>query len=375
VAKGVAFRSDIADNLAIADVVKDAKELGPRPYHIVNAHAIMINDENAKIALRGGDNFILSPFFVGSETTGWMRTSVFTKKTGPLTLATAMAVSGAAANANAGYIGTGITRDRFVSAVMSILNIRLGLWIANPKMTVPAEKGERRKLGDPEAKPWVKPRIPNYMRPVLTCGIFGFGQHRNATFLELSDGGHFENLGLYELVRREMDLILVVDAEQDSSISLAALVSSTNRIKEDFEVRVEFLEGGGPEILIGQPKNQYPAGIRIARSPYIVAKLHYPGGKVGVLIYIKSTVIEKLEFATAGYLAANPEFPHQTTADQFFDPDQFEAYRDLGRKSCDYMAEKLALATNFAKPDELFNAYGFSPKRTSTGPGHVQGVL
>jgi hypothetical protein len=60
-----------------------------------------------------------------------------------------------------------------------------------------------------------------------------------------------------------------------------------------------------------------------------------------------------LDFATEGYKASNPDFPHQSTTDQFFDPDQFEAYRDIGKKSCARMVEQLDLKVNFLSPDKL----------------------
>lgn len=345
---GTARRSDVADNLSVADILRNSKERGDRPYHLINAHAILVNDDDAKIALRGGDNFVISSAVIGSFATGWMRTKDYVRHHGAMTLSSAMAVSGAAANANAGYTGTGLTRDRFVSTVMSLLNIRLGLWVGNPRATAKST-----------ALPRLKAKVATYFRPVLTCGIFGFGHHRDATFVELSDGGHFENLGLYELIRRRLDLIVVVDAEQDSTITLSGLVSSTNRIKEDFGVAIGFLDSKGPEVLLGKDSDRYPSGARLAKSPFVVAEIIYPDGRRGALIYIKSTMLSDLEFATKGYKANNPDFPHQATVDQFFDPDQFEAYRDLGRKSCAFMIKELNLAANFASTSRLLAHYGF----------------
>jgi len=373
VEKGTARESDVADNLSVADLLPEPGERGSRPYHLINAHAILVNDEvDPKVALRGGDNFLISPAFVGSSATGWMPTKDYVRHHGALTLASAMAVSGAAANANAGYIGTGLTRDRFVSVVMSLLNIRLGLWVGNPRVsakrtpatTAPSPTHDDRRF------PRLRSAIATYFNPVLKCGILGYGHHRDATFLELSDGGHFENLGLYELIRRQLDLILVVDAEQDRNISLAALVSSTNRIKEDFGVSIHFLDSKGPELLLGKDSDRYPSGARVAKSPFVVAEIRYPGasGRRGVLIYIKSTMVTGLEFATEGYKAANPDFPHQNTVDQFFDPDQFEAYRDLGKKSCATMIQALELATNFEKTSRLLERYGFPAGQMASPP-------
>jgi hypothetical protein len=58
---------------------------------------------------------------------------------------------------------------------------------------------------------------------------------------------------------------------------------------------------------------------------------------------VKATIIREMDFTTAGYLANNPAFPHQTTVDQFFDPDQFDAYRFLGYESGLQMIRELDL--------------------------------
>lgn len=348
IASGQAIQSDVADTLSLADMW-DNKSPEKRPYHLVNTHAILIRDRDPKIALRGGENFLMSAAVVGSNATGWMKTSDYIDGSGPLTLASAMAASGAAANANAGYIGTGITRQRFVSAVMSTLNIRLGVWISNPRAMAKRNLTKRFKM------------TATYFGPALMSGILNLGNHREANYIEVSDGGHFENLGMYELVRRKASLILVVDAEQDGAINLSSLVSSTNRIKEDFGATIRFLESRGPELLIGQESHQYPGGVKIAKSPYIVGDIIYRDGSHGALVYIKATMITGLDFATDGYRASNPDFPHQTTVDQFFDPEQFEAYRDLGRKSCSLAVKELGLRGN-PSPAEILKEYGFEKK-------------
>jgi hypothetical protein len=346
---GQAMRSDIADTLSITSLWNGDEDRGRRPFHIINTCAILIKDKEAKVAMRGGDNFTVSANFIGSKSTGWMKATDYIERSGPVTVATAMAASGAAANAHSGYIGSGPTRDSIISAVMSILNIRLGVWTVNPATI----KRTRRKA---------RGVVATYFRPALFSGIFGAGYTRESRFLELSDGGHFENLGLYELARREVKLAVVVDAEQDQAISLSSLVSSANRIREDFGAIIRFEEGRGPEMLIGQESKQYPSGVRIAASPFIVGEISYADGTTGVIIYIKSTMMTGLEFATDGYSASNPEFPHQSTIDQFFDPDQFEAYRDLGRKSCAAAIDKLDLQNDFENPQTIVSRFVFKKK-------------
>jgi hypothetical protein len=229
----------------------------------------------------------------------------------------------------------------FVKAVMSLLNIRLGLWVPNPR----------------RGRIWPFNSIPTFLYPGLQLGFF-FNRHSSKSrFLELTDGGHFENLGLYELIRRKLPIILIVDGEADPTISLSSLVSAALRIEEDFQTTFTFFDGKGPERLIMRKADGYPGDLRRAKAPYLVVRINYPNGEHGVLIYIKSTVIEKLDFTTAGYLATNPTFPHQSTANQFFDPQQFDAYRYLGYRSAQRMIEELDLPNTMASADNIAERY------------------
>lgn len=314
--------SPAADNLQIAALAPLSTREGGLPYPIINTNAILINDPHRKYASRGGDNFIISPLFVGSTATGWQPTPDYINENGPLTLATAMAASGAAASASAGYIGAGITMNKLVSAVMSLLNIRLGLWTGNPRLAGIAKRRER---------------IPTFLHPGLVSGIFQQAHTFDSKYLELTDGGHFENLALYELVRRRAKIIVIVDGEADPKISLSSLVSAKRRIEEDFGAQLDFEPGMGPDRLMMYPKQRYPSDSRYAAAPFMVGRLTYRHAKEtdGLLVYIKSTLFEQVDFATSGYLASNPDFPHQSTVDQFFDPAQFDAYRCLGYESAE----------------------------------------
>jgi hypothetical protein len=340
--------SPVADSLLVSELTVDGGSR-PGPYPLINTNAIMLKDADRVVRNRGGDNFVISPLFVGSNVTGWQTTDEFIEKNGPLTLASATAASGAAANASAGYIGTGITMNPFVSAVMALLNIRLGLWISNSR-----EKRYRRS-------------IPTFIYPGLTSGIFRKGYSRDSSYIELTDGGHFENLALYELVRRKLAVILIVDGEADPKITLSSLVSAKKRIEEDHGAKLNFLMSMGPERLLLRPGEGYPADVRYAKAPFIVGELSYSDGTTGALIYVKSTLIKEMDFSVAGYLAANPDFPHQTTVDQFFDSEQFDAYRMLGYENAISMIKALNLETTIVAPTKLFDACRKSELSESTG--------
>ncbi len=280
------------------------------PLHIINTNVVLVESANRVRKIRGGDNFILSPVYSGSNATGWMDSKSFSK-TG-MTLATAMGISGAAANPNAGVGGKGLTRNRLVSILMALLNLRLGYWVRNPAKKKPI-------------------RIrPNHFFPGL-YEPYPHGYNENNDWIQLSDGGHFENLGLYELIRRQVSVILCCDGGADPDFSFSDLMTAINRAEQDFGARIEF--GTPPAALsdlISKSDPSKPWGIDFADQGHAVGSIQYSDGQTGHLILIKTTLVADISANLLGYKQANPDFPDESTADQFFDEDQFEAYRELG---------------------------------------------
>lgn len=291
---------------------KSPRWVPPGPYPLINTNVVLVNDANPKLRLRGGDNFLLAPYFCGSEATGWSKT----KKAFPqISLATAMAASAAAVNPFTGYVGTGPTRNRLVSIVLALLNLRLGVWVRNPV--------KRCLL-----------RQPNHIVPGLLYAITRGGHRHHKSFLELTDGGHFDNLGLYELVRRKCKVILVCDGEMDRKTSYAALVSVQRRIKDDFDAQISFHPHQGPELLVENISMDYPSDAFMANQTFFVATIAYSDGSNGKIIYIKARMIKDLSFEVKAYKGAHMDFPHEATTDQFFDPEQFDAHSELGYRAC-----------------------------------------
>jgi hypothetical protein len=332
-----------ADRVPISDFWDlDKANTANRPYPIMNTNVILINDDDPTVVLRGGDSFLLSPLYVGSAATKWASTKDHADQYGALSLASAMAASGAAANANAAYIGSGVTRERLISVVMMLFNLQLGLWLAAPGA----------KVG-----------TPNYFSPGFKYGVLRAGYKKTSKFVELSDGGHFDNLGVYELIRRRLDVIMVLDSEEDPATSMAALASVCQRVQEDFGVTIkidELADRLAPNSDLG-----YPFGAKFTAKSFFVAKIDYPAAqnparaaKEGVFVYVKSNMIKGLSFPLRGYKAKNPDFPNQSTMDQFFEPAQFEAYRELGFVSMEALITSLHLdgATSTTLRDQLFLA-------------------
>jgi hypothetical protein len=326
-----------ADGALLEDMClsKDKKTVR-RPYHIINSNVILINSPREMFRGRGGDNFILTPQFCGSDATGYIETRDFLKKRGQgdqggLTLATAMATSGAAVNPNTGVGGKGVTRDFFVSLMMTVFNLRLGYWATNPRLGSPLKS-------------------PNYWRPGL-CSLLGFGYREDSLFVELSDGGHFENLGLYELIRRRVDTIVVSDAGADKDFNFGDLANAIERVRVDFGVGIRFRpddEQFGKMVPGSNANGVFAKKFNLAAKGFASGTIAYPAtdleaGKTGKIFLIKSTLLPSLPGDLYGYKARHADFPDQTTSDQFFDENQFEAYRELGYRAADRLCRETNL--------------------------------
>ena len=284
------------------------------PYHLINTNIILVQSAIAKFRGRGGDNFILSPLFCGSNATGWRNSADFCG--GRMTLPSAIAISGAAANPDAGVAGQGLTTNALVSILMSIFNLRLGYWASNP---------------DPQIQP-DQNAVPSYLKPGFWEVLFRHRMNEKAEFVQLSDGGHFENLALYELFRRRARLIIVCDAGADPDYQFSDLANAIEKARVDFGVSVDIGKEQLATLVPATEPAQSAMDYAVAQKAYLIADVDYHDGaeRLSKLIYIKTTLAKNIGADIHGYKRANPSFPDQSTVDQFFDEVQFEAYRELG---------------------------------------------
>jgi hypothetical protein len=192
--------------------------------------------------------------------------------------------------------------------IMMLFNARLGVWRPNP--------------GEPGRGYWSKPGPTYSVRPFID-EAFGLTSDENA-WVNLSDGGHFENLGLYEMVLRRCATIIVVDGSADPSFHFDDLGNATRKIRIDLGIPIEFLNG------VAIAKEIAAASKHCAVGQIVYSAVDGPGVENGTLIYIKTSLTGNEPRDVLTYAAENPSFPHQSTADQWFDESQFESYRRLG---------------------------------------------
>lgn len=287
---------DFADDVRLGDLAEQ------RPIHLVNCALNLTKVERLQWQQRQSASFVFSPHRCGfqlladdSESARFAPTAHYLQDRGPW-LGMAVAASGAAANPNQGY-----HTAPALAFCMAFLNVRLGRWVPNP--------------GEPAV--WDQASPGNSLKYLLK-ELLADSDERSR-FLNLSDGGHFENLGLYELVRRRCRLIVVSDAGCDPvPWHFEDLGNAVRKCRLDFGVDISIdLASLGAEVG--------------GRRRYAVGRIDYgPEEPAGVLVYIKPMVVGDEPTDIFHYQATHPAFPHQSTADQWFDEPQFESYRLLG---------------------------------------------
>ena len=271
------------------------------PLHIVNCALNLGGAGDLSVQSRKAANFQFSALHCGSNRplVRLADTPAYSgdEERAEPTLGQVVSVSGAAASPNMGYHSS--TPAAFL---LTMFNVRLGWWFGNPSRDC---KGDR---------------APGFSLRYLAVELLAMAT-QDSNYLMVSDGGHFENLAVYELVRRKTGLILCSDGEADGKYGFEGLGRLIRICRVDFDARIEIDLGSiRPDALT-----------RTSRSHCAVGRIYYADGSRGWLVYIKASYKGAEDEAMQQYRSANPAFPHECTGDQFYSEDQFESYRTLGR--------------------------------------------
>jgi hypothetical protein len=193
-----------------------------------------------------------------------------------------------------------------------LLNVRLGAWLGNP-----GQAGDHTfQLGYPESS----------VRPIVDEAL-GLTNDKSP-YVYLSDGGHFENLGLYEMVLRRCHFIVISDAGSDPECSFADLGESVRKIRVDFGIPIDFDQMNiYPRSQIDTAKQQ---GHNCAIGRIRYSAVDGSAAPDGIIVYIKPACYGNEPRDIYEYFKRSETFPHESTADQFFSESQFESYRMLG---------------------------------------------
>jgi hypothetical protein len=291
---------------------------GPRPLNIHCASLNIMSVARLSWQQRKACSFTFSPLHCGftpslesplktsaNPRAGYARTHTYAYENG-LGMGRAIAVSGAAVSPQMGFHSS-----RATTLLLALLNFRLGWWLPNPAVHAGLWPVSRNRV------------------VTLARELFGL-THERGDQVYVSDGGHFENLGLYEQVKRQCRVILCIDAGQDDRLSCMDLANAVHKIRVDLGVNIE-LEGC-----------EKPFLKRSKGKPYLLARIRYSTASSqpdGVLLYIKACRVPNMPPDVAAYAQRHPSFPHQSTNNQWFGETKFESYRKLGEHVVQFAVE------------------------------------
>ena len=291
---------DPKDNVYMSELCPADQDSPCKLFHVVNLALNLVKADRLEWQQRKAESFTVSALHSGSLNLGYQCSASYGGKHG-MSLGKAVTISGAAASPNMGFHSSTL-----VAFLMTFFNVRLGWWLPNP--------------GEAGKAVWKRDEPGLGLRPLMAEAL---GRTTDKTrYVYLSDGGHFENLALYEMVFRRCGLIVLVDAGCDPKYEYEDLAGAVRKIRADMGIPITFSD---------LPR---PAGEKEPGSHYAIGKIHYTEigeDRDGTIIYIKPVLtgdedVDVRRYATAHKDPKNP-FPQQSTMDQFFDEAQFESYR------------------------------------------------
>ncbi len=287
-------------------------QLKQKPMHMVNVTLNLAGGDKLAWQDRQAESFTMSPLHCGSYWLGYRDSKAYAlnRDNEGISLATAVAISGAAASPNMGYMMT----SPIVRFIMTLFNIRMGFWLGNPGPDGDATYD----LDSPRES----------VRPIVEEAL-GRTDDKNP-YVYLSDGGHFENFGLYEMILRRCRFIVVSDASTDTGYEYESLALAIRQIRVDFGVPIDMglmKFGNRPcadhnYCALGVIRYSCVDKPRDSQEP----DANYDG----VLVYLKPSLIGDEPRDVLNYHASSKTFPEETIADQWFSEPQFESYRELG---------------------------------------------
>jgi hypothetical protein len=272
---------------------------GQKPVPVLNLTLNLVAGQKLAWQQRKAESFTVTPYDSGSRLLGYRDSALYGGPHG-ISLGTAMTISGAAASPNMGYDSSPL-----VGFTMMLFNARLGWWLGNP--------------GRFGRKSW-RLAGPRYAVAPVVKEMLGLTDD-TSPYVYLSDGGHFENLAVYEMVLRRCRTIVVLDGDCDPTFAYADLGNALRKVRIDFGIPIEFEEG---QMALLEAKKRRAAVARIRYSAV------HREAEDGWLLYLKPMILGDEPPDVLSYAAAFPAFPHQTTANQWFNEAQTESYRMLG---------------------------------------------
>jgi hypothetical protein len=297
------------------------KNNGRGPYHLIVAALNLSGSKELNRKSFLSEHFIFSRDFIGSRVTGWVNTRMYRGDT--TRLARAMAISAAA-------VGSAMGSNTFFAQafVTTLFNARLGFWTDNPWYY--------------RNGPITRPRHrPTFWPKFLTHEALGKTSAQER-LVNVSDGGHTgDNVALLPLLQRRCETIVVCDAEADGDLTFGSFNNAVRMALTEENIEIEI------DLTPIMDRKEMAAGFLGSAANVVEGLIRYPEtatlpASTGTLVYVKSSIPRTdVPVHVANYAKGHVKFPHETTADQFFDDAQFEAYRALGENLGLMVADRL----------------------------------
>lgn len=303
----IIFSNRLLIEAAFPEEIRKYEFPPPPPHklmHVINLTLNLVHGGRLAWQERKAAPFVVTPMHAGAYYLGYRESRHYGGEDG-LSIGTAVAISGAAVSPNMGYSSSPLT-----ALLLTLFNVRLGWWLGNPGLAGVSTYFR------------AEPKLS--LRPLLSEAL-GMTDDRSP-YVYLSDGGHFENMGLFEMVLRRCRLIVATDAGADPDYEFEDIGNAVRKIRIDLGIAIEFdsmpihprtadSDGSGRYCAIGRIRY---SGVDGADAPD------------GILICFKPVLCGKEPRDVLNYAARNKLFPQESTLDQFFGESQFEAYRQLG---------------------------------------------
>ncbi len=290
------------------------------PIHLINCCINQSVDDRTGLYNADRKGVALAVSGLGAETGTSLPNTMTSAPSG--TLSQWVAISGAAAST-----GMGSQTSPGLAALLFMSGIRLGYWIRS--LVVPATADTATPSEEPPKASWLLRQAPKPFAIVAESlarfpGLF-------SPLWYVSDGGHFDNTGIYALLKRRVKLIVAADCGADPRYLFGDLESLVRKAKIDYGASIAFVDvdkNSRPLCeLVGTPEK---IGPEPGKHWLVLGRITYADGTCGVLLVVKPRRLEAMPFDMVAYADRHPDYPQQSTGDQFFDESQWESYHQLG---------------------------------------------
>lgn len=298
--------------------------------HVLNFALNLVGGEKLAWQERKAESFTVSPLHCGNHSIGYRRAKDYggrpkasdDRSQQGISLGTSIAISGAFVSPNMGYMQT----SPVIRFLMTLFNVRFGWWLGNSGRAGDGASELTRTYDLNSPRLSVKPIVKEAL---------GMTNDRS-DYIYLSDGGHFENFGLYEMVLRRCRFIVVGDATSDAEYSFESLGQSLRKIRIDFGIPVEFERF----VIAGPSRDENGVYAAVGKIRYHCMDGGSPEETDGTLVLIKPTLIGNETRDILNYASQSGSFPQEFIGDQWFSESQFESYRALGSHIVDALCRE-----------------------------------